>query len=146
MKLCPGEAAGSGCTDGSSVLWSSPCTLWWPESSQELRDHPAPLAGVAPPPRLLSLLCFREEPLGGGCILLILAALSSLLSWGCLSVPPRGLSVGWDRGSGLPRSWQAAEKLLLSCPRAAAGLGTRALAAGGREPASRAQSQRAASC
>lgn len=65
---------------------------------------------------VLSLLCFREEPLGGGCILLILAALSSLLSWGCLSVPPRGLSAGRELGSGLHRSWQAAEKLLLSAP------------------------------
>lgn len=62
MKLCPGEAAGSGCTDGSSVLWSSPCTLWWPESSQELRDHPAPLAGVAPPPRLVTALLQRGAP------------------------------------------------------------------------------------
>lgn len=38
VKLCTREAVGSGGTDGSSVVWSSPWTLWWPQSSQELQD------------------------------------------------------------------------------------------------------------
>lgn len=53
VKLCTTEAVGS---EGSSVVWSSPCTLLWPESSQELQHHPAPLAGVVPQPHLVTAL------------------------------------------------------------------------------------------
>lgn len=58
-RLVKREAVGSEGTDGSSVVWSSLCTFWWPQSSQELQDHTAPLTGVAAPPHLVTALLLR---------------------------------------------------------------------------------------
>lgn len=107
VKLCTSEAISSERTNCNSVVWSSLCMFRCPESSQELQDHPARLAGVALSPLrpcLVNGTSWERSPWKvSASSSWWLCCRSSPLSWGfsVCQCHARDWEQGWDLSSGL---------------------------------------------